>query len=392
MAVEEYDRWQARRELLRHTVASVAATGPRALRQHSDPRPGVNFLRYAPGSGLSMGDIAAMLDGPLAGDGRAVERFTVSVRGQHSGEQPTRLHPATVALVQAAHVPTAAIQLPRLFSPRRFRAAIVHWELPQVPVVQRLALPFVDEVWATSEFVQQAFARVTSKPVRVLPLALPPASGHPGALRERLGLREQYVFGYQCDLASSGERKNPVGVVQAYLKAFPRPQLDVRLLLKAVHAASSPHIWTQVRRLAAGRPDVLLVDEYWPGEVVEAFFLDIDCYVSLHRAEGFGITLARAMAAGRPVVATGYSGNLTFMSETTAVLVPWREVAVGQDPVYPAGGTWASPDLDAAAEALRRLAGDRNASQELGESGRRHVSERLSAARASDFLRAHLPR
>jgi glycosyltransferase involved in cell wall biosynthesis len=95
-----------------------------------------------------------------------------------------------------------------------------------------------------------------------------------------------------------------------------------------------------------------------------------DCYVSLHRSEGLGLTMAEAMAVGTPVIATAYSGNLDFMPAGSALLVPAAEVQVGPGHYYPAEGHWADPDLDAAVEMMRRVEADPALRRDLADSGR----------------------
>lgn len=388
-----YNKWRARADLLQSTISSAGAAAARAVQQEAVVGPGINFLHYPPGSGLSMLDVGSAIERSLRATGRPLEHFEVAVSRSvaSSSQRRSMLHRSTVALVQSGHVPSAALQLPRLFAPTRFRVAVVHYELPQVPRAQRLAVPFVDELWTTSDFVQDAFSRVTRKPVRVVPLALDAPEGVPGAMRTELGLGEEYLFGFMFDLASSGERKNPAAVARAYLCAFPTPRPDVRLLLKAVNASMSPAIWTELGRMVSGRPDVILLDEHWPSTLVNSFFLDIDCYVSMHRAEGFGLTLANSMAAGKPVIATGYSGNASYMSSSTSVLLPWKTVTVGPNPIYPPDGTWAEPDLDTACDAMRAMALDPAAGKALGERARAHVLSQFSKRNAAAWLHDHLP-
>ena len=388
-----YNKWQARAELLRHTAATSIRAVPRALRQSSSPGPGINFLTYSPGSGLSMADLGDLLGLGLEATGLPVANHFMTTKsgGHHGRDEVSRLFPATVALVQSGHIPTAALQYPRLFTGWRFITSVVHYELPEVPGPQRLGVPFLDEIWTTSRFVQESFGSFTKKPVRVLPVPIVPAPSVPGRMRHYLGLGEEYLFGYQFDLASSGERKNPQGVARAYLAAFPAVSDDVRLLLKAAHAASAPEVWANLQRLVEGRRDILLVDEYWPREVVETFFEDIDCYVSLHRAEGFGLTIAKAMAAGKPVIATAYSGNTDLMSADNSVGVPYRLVKVGPNPVYPSEGTWADPDIDLAADAMRDMEAHRGTGRRMGRRGRELVLADRTPERTGAWLREHLP-
>jgi glycosyltransferase involved in cell wall biosynthesis len=389
---DEYSRWRARAGLLRHTVSTVVTGAAEATRQHREPGAGLNYLT-GPSAGLSMADIGGLLQQVLAVAGTRVAGYEFSVTGGLPSRPPAerRLFASTMALAQAGHLPTAAVQHPRLFSPSRFRASIVHWEMQRVPAVQRVGLFLLDEVWTTSTFVRDSFAGATRRPVRVLPIPVLPPVGEPGKLRRFLGLGGEYLVAYQFDLASSGERKNPIAVLDAWLRAFPAPRDGMRLLLKSVHGSMSLQIWSALQARAADRPDVLLVDAYWPADVISSFFVDIDCYISLHRAEGFGLTLARAMAAGKPVVATGYSGNLDFMTDATSVLVPYRLVRVGRDPVYPADDMWAEPDVDVAADTLRSLVADPEVGRRLGAKAREHVLETRTVAAAADWLHQTVP-
>ena len=134
----------------------------------------------------------------------------------------------------------------------------------------------------------------------------------------------------------------------------------------------------QERRLEVSGVNVRIVDETWPYEQVKALIAGADALISLHRAEGFGLSPAEALALGCPVVATGFSGVMDFLDAENAVLVPWRPVAV-EDPqrIY-RGQSWAEPDLDAAAEGLRRLRDDPAFGRKLAAAGRRTVAEKLS--------------
>jgi hypothetical protein len=116
-----------------------------------------------------------------------------------------------------------------------------------------------------------------------------------------------------------------------------------------------------------------------------------DAYVSLHRAEGFGLTLAETMALGKPALATAYGGNLEFMNEKNSYLVPYTFTGIpaGCDP-YPAGSRWAEPDLDAAAELMRHIVEHRDAAHETGARARRDILELHSPSARANSLRMHL--
>ena len=93
-----------------------------------------------------------------------------------------------------------------------------------------------------------------------------------------------------------------------------------------------------------------MVDGALPADRLAALFAAADSYVSLHRAEGFGLTLAESMVLGKPVVATGYSSNVDFMTSNNSYLVDYTLTEVGPEAEhYPANGIWAEPSTEHAA-------------------------------------------
>jgi glycosyltransferase involved in cell wall biosynthesis len=205
--------------------------------------------------------------------------------------------------------------------------------------------------------------------------------------RQDLGLPEGFVVLFTFDFASVFERKNPLGLLEAYCRAFD-PDDGAHLVLKSV--GGDKH-WQQMELLRSSidRPDVLVMDGAVPSHHVKAMMELSDCYASLHRSEGFGLGMAEAMALGKPVVASAWSANLEFMDDDTAFLVPVDAVPIPDHvPVYGGLGRWAEPDLDAAANALRRIHDDPAGAMARGARARLHmertrhpsvVGERLAA-------------
>ena len=112
----------------------------------------------------------------------------------------------------------------------------------------------------------------------------------------------------------------------------------------------------KMKYAARHRPDIILADGYLSEGEKSTLLAQADCYVSLHRSEGFGLSIAEAMALGKPVVATAYSGNLEFMTAENSFLCSARrcEVGEGREP-YPADSHWSEPDLMEAAKLLRKV-------------------------------------
>ncbi len=298
-----------------------------------------------------------------AGPGPAVELVCVNP------PELLRLHRAGMGRADGAH-----------------RIGVWAWELDTIPPQWEEAFALVDEVWVYSEHVASAL-RGSPVPVTVMPLAidverLGAAAGGPAA--------EPFTFLFVFDLLSSIERKNPLGLIEAYRSAF-EPGEGARLLLKTSNGDNRPEQLERIRVAALGRPDVEVIDEFLPVDRRDALIAGCGCYVSLHRAEGFGLTIAEAMAAGRPAIATGFSGNLDFMTPEISELVGWSpaRVPAGSE-IYPAGARWAEPDLAAAAAAMRRLHSDRAAARALGEAGRRHVEALLAPAAVGARARRRL--
>ena len=274
---------------------------------------------------------------------------------------------------------------------RRSSAGLWFWEGSTLPRELRPALDLVDEIWVASDFVGRTLAGETSKPVLTFPLpVLVPE--RPPLTRADVGLPEDaFVFLFVFDFFSTLERKNPLGLVEAFTRAFPEPGRAL-LYLKSINGNRAPEDLKRVQEAIRGRGDIVLSDGYLEGDQLAALTALSDCYVSLHRSEGFGLTIAEAMAFGKPAIATGYSGNLAFMDDESAYLIPYSltslEHAVGP---YPAGTVWADPDLEAAASVLREVFERPDAARERGEAGRAAVAERQSVARAAEFVSARIP-
>ena len=157
------------------------------------------------------------------------------------------------------------------------------------------------------------------------------------------------------DLFSTLRRKNAIGLVDAFTRAF-SPGEGPRLILKTINARFRPQAADELRDRAQGRSDIEFFDEYLEPGQKAALLGRADCYVSLHRSEGFGLPLAESMALGTPVIATGYSGNLDFTTPHNSYLVDWKPTQVGADcEIYPPEGHWAEPDLDHAATLMRHV-------------------------------------
>jgi len=225
------------------------------------------------------------------------------------------------------------------------------WETDVLPPTWNEGFGYVEEIWVYSTFVAENLGRLAPVPVVVVPQAI--AVPDPSGVELELARDQRFTFLFMLDFFSTLRRKNPLGLVEAFKRAF-APDEGPRLLLKTINSEFRPEAREELRSKIGGRPDIELIDGFLEARQKTALLARADCYVSLHRSEGFGLTLGESMALGTPVIATGYSGNTDFTMPHNSYLVDWTSTRVGPGcEVYPAEGSWAEPDLDHAAELMR---------------------------------------
>ncbi len=248
------------------------------------------------------------------------------------------------------------------------------WELPQAPPLWLRTARVMDGVMAPSAYTADALGGArTALTVTPHPLFAGDFAGVSSHAERPHG--EAFRAVAMFDFKSSAARKNPEGAMAAFAAAFGHDP-SVRLVIKTHNTDFAPEAARRLREQAG--PNVEFVDAVWDRAQVLSFIASADAFLSLHRAEGFGLTLAEAMMLGTPVVATGWSGNLAFMDADSACLVPSRLVPI-EDPqgIY-RGQVWAEPDVGAAAQYLRRLRDDRAFANSLAERAKRQVIRTLS--------------
>jgi glycosyltransferase involved in cell wall biosynthesis len=258
------------------------------------------------------------------------------------------------------------------------RIGIWGWETDTIPARWQRAFALVQEIWVYSRFMAENIGAVAPVPT----IALPPPVQAPAepATPLRLDVPDDgFLFLFVFDYLSTIQRKNPVGLIEAFKRAF-TPGEGPRLLLKTINGPLRPLAEEEVLWAAHGRPDIHVIDRSLSGDELNGLMAGCDCYVSLHRSEGFGLTMAEAMAIGKPVIGTGYSGNIDFMNAENSCLVEYELGRVGPDcEIYPPEGTWAQPSVEHAAELMRRVVEHPEEAAAIGARAREDVARELSA-------------
>ena len=299
------------------------------------------------------------------------------------------VHDVNLVHINADMFPRVAQRYGRELLDGRYTIGIWAWEVDSLPDDMAAAALYTDEIWGVSEFTSAVIAKSVAKPVFVFSHPVVPPTP-PALTRAELGLPDAFLFLFCFDFFSVMERKNPRGLIEAFSRAF-APNEGPVLVIKTINGDHEIDQLERLRTAAGGRADIRIIDGYLPQPRVHALMNSCDAYVSLHRGEGFGLTLAEAMALAKPVIATGYSGNLDFMNEGNSYLVPFQlePIPPGCDP-YPAGARWAAPDVAEAARLMRYVYEHGDEARKVGLRAREDILRLHSPESRTDFIRSRL--
>ena len=342
-------------------------------------------------SPIGVGSLARSVAGALERSGLAFARESCEpVAGVTALMEPVDVgppvHPVNVVVLQGDLLPTWFNHAGGM-SDGRYTIAVWAWELEHFPADTGRWASLVDEVWAISDFMAEGLRKETDRPVLVFPYWTED-SGAPEPLdRAPLGIPDGPYALFCFDFNSGFERKNPLGVLDAFARAFPEGD-GPTMVLKTANGPSDLVHSLELDAACARRRDVVRIEGFKPREQVRALMAGACCYVSLHRAEGLGLTMLEAMRLGVPVIATRYSANLEFMDDASALLVDAQSVEIAPSVrVYGGLGSWADPDIDQAAGHLRRVFGDPVFARSLGDRGREQARRWVTEEQSTLFVR-----
>lgn len=345
-------------------------------------RPEVLFIGYLE-AGLGLGESLRGLVRAIAATGFpfALYPFKIGVETRLIGgfmEDHYDLkhrHRINVIEMAADHVPGMLREIGRWKTGHSYNILRTYWELPQAPAEWASMIKGIHEIWVPNEFVGNAFQAIFDGPIIIVP---PCVEIETENILDRAQFhldQDRFYFMFSFDYYSYPARKNPLGVVRAFQAAFPDPGERVGLIIKS-SSATNQHlvIKSEIEEVARQDHRIKVIDHMFSREEMLSLFCQSDCFVSLHRSEGFGLGMAEAMALGKPVIGTDYSGSTDFLSDHTGFPVSFtlRRVQIGEY-IFAEGQSWAEPDNMSAVVAMQRVFYDRPEALRRAEAGKAFV-------------------
>jgi glycosyltransferase involved in cell wall biosynthesis len=290
------------------------------------------------------------------------------------------IYDVNVVYIQVGQLPDYFFELQKQAIGARYNILRTYWELAEAPPAWRALLERFDELWVPNSFVAEAFRPIFDRTITVVPVCIN-VHRKQSYGREHFGLSgDRFTFMFSFDYYSGSARKNPLGVLQAFEYAFPNAETKVSLLIKSTGPKEMDPTASQLLENASTLDQrIKILDQSLGRDEMLSLIDNCDCYISLHRSEGFGLGMAEALALGKPVIATNYSGNLDFLTEDTGFPVPFslRKLMPGEYPMSE-GQSWAEPDLRFAIHEMRTVFANQEEALRRSSRGKQFIEDHYS--------------
>ena len=278
------------------------------------------------------------------------------------------------------------------FFKNKYNIFYLNWESENFPKEYVDNLSFYDEIWVPAEYCQKVISKFSTVPVSVIhyPIEIP-ASSFVDRVANDFFDNSCFNFLFIFDYNSTLERKNTLNLIKAFKKAFKKDDRSVKLTIKTSRSARFLKEKSELIDCINGVTNIVIVEEIFEKETLHNIIKFCDSYVSLHRSEGFGLTMAEAMFYGKPVIATGYSGNLEFMNADNSFLVNYEVCHVSSSLMnYDKNTVWSNPDIDHAAELLIKVKENSQEIKSIAKKGNQTIINEFSTKKIGNEIKNKL--
>lgn len=265
----------------------------------------------------------------------------------------------------------------------RYNIAYWMFELEDIPLSWQKSIKYVNEIWTPSKYAANAFKKVSSVPVYTIPYGIK-AEINNNLTRKDFNIPEdKFVFLAMYCSWSTIERKNPLGVIDAYCKAFGDND-NTCLVIKGSY--TEPKEIELLKEKTKNIKNFIFIDEIMPKENVNSLISLCDVFVSLHRSEGFGLVMAESMLLGTVCIATNYSANVDFMNKNNSCLVDYKMISANAEllDVYTEDKKWADPDIKQASYYMKKLYSDKRFYNKLKRQAKKDIEENFSIEKCKE--------
>jgi len=260
----------------------------------------------------------------------------------------------------------------------KYNIAFWAWELENFPDEFKTYFSLFNEIWVPSNFCAEAISKVAPCPVIKIMHSI--QIGNTPYMRKDFNLsNEKFIFMTMFDYHSSIKRKNPITTINAYEKAFGINDEKTLLVIKTSISKDFPEEKKLIIDRIGDNKSIILIEEIFENDKLYSLINCCDCFVSLHRSEGFGLTMAEAMYLGKPVIATAYSANTEFMNINNCFPVKYDLIKTGTEYYFSSDkDIWADADVDNASEQMLSVFTNQKLASEIAQKGQTYIKEYLS--------------